>query len=478
MIEETFSRENEIGIPIEYTVIGNYIDKENKEYKIYTNFAPSNDIYGLRINVDEKTENGYTPLERDKEKDIIEQFHKEIERRVKAEQNNSERERLIKELEDSYKDGDIEKEEQTKKELLSVLQEEIVTLQSDVEDLKKINPEHFEELTEEISPKEIDKLENLKNQLEEAIKKGNAKEITAWRGRVIRELQTELKNASENEKEGIKQELEEALDKHKEQIDDRYQKEYNKQKKTFKAILTVLPKGVALAFKKVAATIEELKLAVTNKEKVFKAIETAKDTLKALGTPIDFTVRFAINHWYLLLLLLRFKLPKIKLPGHENTQDDKQNQTNLEEERVPEEVTQDQLERVENLNEAPEPIKEALKGHTTEDIREEMKELRKIRAQKPSPIESTIADGQEELSGHSTLEMSEEMKDIRKIGEEGISPVESTVVEEGISPVESTVVEEQETLKGHTTEDIREEMKELRKIRAQEPSPIDRKSVV
>ena len=124
MIEETFTRENEIGIPIEYTVIGNYVDKDNKEYKIYTNFAPSNDIYGLRIKVDENSENGYVPLETDKEQNIVDQFHKEIEKRENTNQNNLERKRLIKELEDSYREGDSEKEEQVKQELLPLLQKE------------------------------------------------------------------------------------------------------------------------------------------------------------------------------------------------------------------------------------------------------------------------------------------------------------------------------------------------------------------
>ena len=70
-----------------------------------------------------------------------------------------------------------------------------------------------------------------------------------------------------------------------------------------------------MAFKKVASTIEELKLAKTTKEKTEGILKTLKDGLQLIGTPIDFSMRFAVNHWYLLLLLLNFKFPTIKIPG-------------------------------------------------------------------------------------------------------------------------------------------------------------------
>ena len=255
MIEEKFVRKNEIGVDIEYEKIAIY-PKEDKEYLIYTDYVPSNDLYKIRLYADRKLgENKYERLSEKEEKKILEEFYND-----------------------------------TLKEILKL----------------------DDELVEELDPGEKTKLEKLQDELEEAIKKNNEKEMLHIRGQIIKELNYQIKSEKNHAK---KEELEElkkkTLEDHKELINKKYKDDYTKKKKTFAGIVTVLPKGIALAFKKVAATIEELKLAKTTKEKTDGILETLKDSVELIGTPVDFSIRFAVNHWYLLLLLLSIKLPII-----------------------------------------------------------------------------------------------------------------------------------------------------------------------
>lgn len=258
MIEEKFIRKNEIGVDIEYETISLY-PKDGKEYLIYTDYVPSNDIYKIRLYADVKVaENKYERLNEKEEKRILEEFYND-----------------------------------TTKEI------------SKLDDKEKEN---------ETPPN--DKLEELQRKLEKEKKQNNEKEMIHIRGQLIKELNYRIKIEKDLEK---KQELEDLKQKtladHKELINKKYKDDYVKKKKTFAGIVTVLPKGIALAFKKVAATIEELKLARTTKEKTKGIEEALKDSLQLIGTPIDFSLRFAVNHWYLLLLLLSFKLPIIdKIP--------------------------------------------------------------------------------------------------------------------------------------------------------------------
>ena len=269
MIEETFTRENEIGIPIEYTVIGNYVDKDNKEYKIYTNFAPSNDIYGLRIKVDENSENGYVPLETDKEQNIVDQFHKEIEKRENTNQNNLERKRLIKELEDSYREGDSEKEEQVKQELLPLLQKELVILQSNEEDL--------EEITEEDSK---DKSQNLKKQLK---KTSSLKEKIALEGKLIQQIKSDIKACDNNvQKQELRLELLEELQKHKETI---------KNIRSSSEEKLTIPENVYYKVQEIATAIEIFSEKHDVIEKLKNAgVSTAASTVFALALGAGITV--------------------------------------------------------------------------------------------------------------------------------------------------------------------------------------------
>ncbi|MBQ6135162.1 MAG: hypothetical protein IJI60_02470 [Bacilli bacterium] len=255
MIEEKFVRKNEIGVDIEYEKIAIY-PKEDKEYLIYTDYVPSNDLYKIRLYADRKLgENKYERLSEKEEKRILEEFYND-----------------------------------TLKEILKL----------------------DDELVEELDSEEKTKLERLQDELEEAKKKNNEKELLHIRGQIIKELNYQIKSEKDPAK---KEELEElkkkTLEDHKELINKKYKDDYTKKKKTFAGIVTVLPKGIALAFKKVAATIEELKLAKTTKEKTDGILETLKDSVELIGTPVDFSIRFAVNHWYLLLLLLSIKLPII-----------------------------------------------------------------------------------------------------------------------------------------------------------------------
>lgn len=74
---ETFKRKNDIGVEIEYYIIGNY-NYEEKEYRIYTDFFPEDNIFNLRILVDLKTEKGYKNVNQEQAKAIINKFHHEV----------------------------------------------------------------------------------------------------------------------------------------------------------------------------------------------------------------------------------------------------------------------------------------------------------------------------------------------------------------------------------------------------------------
>ena len=72
---DTFYRRNDIGVNIEYTVIGYY----NNKYMIYTDFTTdtSNKI-GIALYVD-KIENGnYKKVPEDERKNILKAFNKEV----------------------------------------------------------------------------------------------------------------------------------------------------------------------------------------------------------------------------------------------------------------------------------------------------------------------------------------------------------------------------------------------------------------
>ena len=75
---ETFIRKNDLGIDIEYTVIGEYKDGKN-DYVIYTDFVTDNgNKVGIRLFVDQEIGEQLVRLDEVTEKKIITQFNKDI----------------------------------------------------------------------------------------------------------------------------------------------------------------------------------------------------------------------------------------------------------------------------------------------------------------------------------------------------------------------------------------------------------------
>ena len=74
---ETFKRKNDIGVNIEYTIIG-YL-KEESNYMIYTDFTTdtSNKI-GIKLYVDKEVNGIFKPISPEEAKNVITAFNKEL----------------------------------------------------------------------------------------------------------------------------------------------------------------------------------------------------------------------------------------------------------------------------------------------------------------------------------------------------------------------------------------------------------------
>ena len=73
---ETFYRRNELGVKIEYTVIG-YL-KEKNNYMLYTDFTTDKTNHlGITIYVDKDIDGDYVPVSGDERNNIIKLFNKE-----------------------------------------------------------------------------------------------------------------------------------------------------------------------------------------------------------------------------------------------------------------------------------------------------------------------------------------------------------------------------------------------------------------
>ena len=74
---ETFYRKNDIGVRIEYTIIG-YL-KEKNNYMIYTDFTSDrSNRLGIALYVDKEVDGKYVPVNPDESKNIIKAFNNEI----------------------------------------------------------------------------------------------------------------------------------------------------------------------------------------------------------------------------------------------------------------------------------------------------------------------------------------------------------------------------------------------------------------
>ena len=122
----------------------------------------------------------------------------------------------------------------------------------------------------------------------------------------IDKMKKEFNDLDENN--GIKELIElrethaKELEKHRKNIDQRYRDEFIKKKTNLLSVVTMLPKAVGLACKKVATCVKEVKQAKTNKEKLNKIFAVFKASGQVLATPIIFTGKFIVDHWYLLLV--------------------------------------------------------------------------------------------------------------------------------------------------------------------------------
>ncbi len=180
----------------------------------------------------------------------------------------------------------------------------------------------------------ISALEEESEKNKENDEKGNHRNATAKSGRLIRKIKKEIDKIKNDENVNAKdlealEKLEILLDDqmewHKDQLTSRYKNEFRKKPATFAAIITVLPKGIKLQADRVVHCIRQLKEAKTNKERIFKVLELGKQLGLLAATPVIFTVKFIVKHWYLLLLLLLLlRLPnfgwlkqKQEKPDHE-----------------------------------------------------------------------------------------------------------------------------------------------------------------
>ena len=160
----------------------------------------------------------------------------------------------------------------------------------------------------------MDEIQALQGQLQNSQIEQDSKQITANRGRLINKIRAEINKIKED---GVTPEEEQALAQmeallteniadHKDQLSTRYKEEFVDKSGSILSTVTALPKGVSLAVQKVKACITDLKEAKSNKERVFKALELLKASGLLVATPIIFTGKFLIKHWYLVLLFITY----------------------------------------------------------------------------------------------------------------------------------------------------------------------------
>lgn len=154
--------------------------------------------------------------------------------------------------------------------------------------------------------------EELRKELAIAIQSGQQKNVTNIRGRLINAYKKEIKELetkkeyTEEEKvklSSLKEELLQEISEHKIQLAARYSNEVIREETSFSKIKEV-PKNVGIAIEKVKACIEDLKLATTNKQRIFKALELAKSAGLVVATPIVYTGKIALKYWYVPFAML------------------------------------------------------------------------------------------------------------------------------------------------------------------------------
>lgn len=155
-------------------------------------------------------------------------------------------------------------------------------------------------------------IEELKNELKAAIQSGQQKNVTHIRGKLIAAYKKKIKELEEKETltaeeqiklDTLKEELIKEVSEHKIQLDARYSNEVIREETSLTKI-TEVPKNVGIAIEKVKACIEDLKLAKTTKQKIFKALDLVKSAGMTVATPVVYTGKVALKYWYIPFAIL------------------------------------------------------------------------------------------------------------------------------------------------------------------------------
>lgn len=157
----------------------------------------------------------------------------------------------------------------------------------------------------------MEEIKKLEEELKDAEFKLDSSKITATRGRLIKKVKQELtKYKKQNPNSEQIKELQELLDKtltdHKNQLAGRYKQEFVKKSGSLTSFITALPKGIALAAKKIGTCINQVKESKTNKERVHNIVETLKSAGLLVATPLISTGKFMAKHWVLTLIFVSY----------------------------------------------------------------------------------------------------------------------------------------------------------------------------
>ena len=95
--------------------------------------------------------------------------------------------------------------------------------------------------------------------------------------------------------------LREELECQKKDYKKRYSEEFLHKKGNIRTTLASFPKAVALSVKSIANSVNEIKVAKTNRKRVLGSMETLKGMGKLTVTPIIFTGKFVTSIWYTLM---------------------------------------------------------------------------------------------------------------------------------------------------------------------------------
>lgn len=149
----------------------------------------------------------------------------------------------------------------------------------------------------------IEKIEEMEKEL---LKTHEPEVKTAIRGRIILKIKEFLKNPeiTEEEKNTLEEKQKNHLKEQKKHLDNRYVNEFLKDKAVVGSMFTTLPKGVKISVERIKNSIEELKQAKTNKEKIFKVLGLMRSITQTVLTPVVYGGKFLLRHWYAVLISL------------------------------------------------------------------------------------------------------------------------------------------------------------------------------